>query len=176
MRKITFGVANSLDNRIARVDDSVDWLLWSDEVTAFMKEFFENVDTVLMGRKTYDITRKMEGPPQPGVKTYVFSRSLQKDAGGDGVEIVSEDAVEFVRALKNQDGKDICCMGGGEFARSLLEANLIDEIALNIHPLLMGAGTPLFLELPRQIDLELLDCHRMEHDCVSLTYRVKRAP
>ena len=62
MRKITFGVANSLDNRIARKDDAIDWLTWSDEVASFMEEFWKTVDTVLMGRKTYEITSKMEAP------------------------------------------------------------------------------------------------------------------
>ena len=172
MRKLSFGVANSLDNRIARPDDSADWLLWSDEVSEFMKTFFKNVDTILMGRKTYEVSKAMDGgPEQPGVSTYVFSRTIKDEPG---VQVVSEDAAEFVRDLKQQEGKDICCMGGGELACALLEADLIDEILLNVHPLLLGQGTPLFLELSRQIDLELVDCHRMEHDCVSLTYRVKR--
>jgi len=173
MRKITFGVANSLDNRIARSDDAIDWLLFSDEVMSFMEEFWKNVDTVLMGRKTYEITSKMEAPETPNVKTYVFSRTLKKGPD-DTVQLVSEDAVAFIRDLKEQDGKDICLMGGGDFARTLFEAGLVDEISVNIHPLLLGAGAPLFLDMDRQIDLELLECKTMEHDCVALTYRVKK--
>ena len=130
MRKITFGVANSVDNRIAREGGAVDWLLWSDEVMALMDEFWENVDTALVGRKTYDETSTMEAPTMPGVKTYVFSRTL-KELADPKVELVTEDAVEFVRKLKDMEGKDICLLGGGEFAHCLFEAKLIDEIALN---------------------------------------------
>jgi dihydrofolate reductase len=102
----------------------------------------------------------------------VFSRTLQPKSAG-GVTIVSEDAVEFVRRLKEQDGKDICLMGGGELARSLFEADLIDEIGLNIHPLLLGSGIPLFHPLSRQIDLELRECRAFKNGCVLVSYRVK---
>ncbi len=173
MRKITFGVANSLDNRIARADDAIDWLLFSDEVMSFMEEFWKTIDTVLVGRKTYEITSKMDAPTNPKVKTYVFSRTL-KTCADDAVQLVTDEAVAFIRDLKEQDGKDICLMGGGDFARTLFEADLVDEISVNIHPLLLGAGAPLFLEMDRQIDLELLECKTMKHDCVALTYRVKK--
>jgi dihydrofolate reductase len=76
--------------------------------------------------------------------------------------------------LKKADGKDICVMGGGELARSLFEADLIDEIGFNIHPVLLGSGIPLFHELKRQIDLELLECKRFKNGCVYVSYRVKR--
>ena len=69
---------------------------------------------------------------------------------------MSEDAAEFVRRLKNQEGKEICVMGGGLLAKSLFEADLIDEIGFNIHPVLLGSGIPLFHEMSRQIDLELM--------------------
>ena len=106
------------------------------------------------------------------MKTYVFSRTLQGDPG-KGVTVVREDAAEFVRGLKEQDGKDICLMGGGELARSLFEAGLIDEIGFNIHPVLLGSGIPLFHPMTRQIDLELLECRPFKNGCVYVTYRVK---
>lgn len=144
MRKVTFGGANSLDNYIARKDDAVDWLLWSKEAESFMKEFWKTIDTVLMGRKTYEVAlRHSSGAnPYPGIKSYVFSRTLKKNADKN-VEIISENAAGFVKTLKNQKGKDICVMGGGEFAKTLFEANLIDEIGFNIHPVLLGSGIPL---------------------------------
>ncbi|MCZ6689499.1 MAG: dihydrofolate reductase family protein [Planctomycetota bacterium] len=172
MGKITFGVANSLENRLARADDTADWLLWSDEVKAAIEDFWKKVDAVLMGRKTWEAISKMDAPLQSGVKTYLFSRSLKKSPD-ESVELVSTDAARFVRTLKSQDGKDICCMGGGDFARSLFEADLIDELSLNIHPLLLGSGPPLFPELSRQIDLKLVECRTLEHGCVSVTYRIK---
>jgi dihydrofolate reductase len=172
MRKVTFGVANSLDNYIARQDHGVDWLLWGEEVAAVTTEFWETIDTVVMGRKTYEVALRSGTSSYPGVKNYVFSRTM-KESPDKNVEIISEDAAEFVRNLKNQEGKGICVMGGGELAKPLFEANLIDEIGLNIHPVLLGSGIPLFLEMKRQIDLELLDCKTFKNGCVLVSYRVK---
>jgi len=176
MRKVTFGGANSLDNYIARKDDAVDWLLWSKEAESFMTEFWKTIDTVLMGRKTYEVAlRNSNGStnPYPGIKSYVFSRTLKKSADPN-VEIIAENAAEFVKKLKSQRGKDICVMGGGDFARSLFEAGLIDEIGFNIHPVLLGSGIPLFHEMKRQINLELLECKPFKNGCVLVTYRVKK--
>jgi dihydrofolate reductase len=86
MRKVTFGGANSLDNYIARPDGAVDWLLWSDEAGEIMKEFWANIDTMVMGRKTWDIAQAMSpktkkkkkaANPYGNLKTYVFSRTLE---------------------------------------------------------------------------------------------------
>lgn len=175
MRKVTFGVANSLDNYIARQLGAVDCLLWSNEVKEIIADFWKTIDTVLMGRKTYEPVLEHTGGssnPYKGVKTYVFSRTLEESQAED-VEIIRTGAAEFVRKLKTAEGKDICVMGGGRLAQSLFEENLIDEIGLNIHPVLLGQGVPLFREMKRQIDLELLDCRTLKTGCVMVTYRVK---
>jgi dihydrofolate reductase len=174
LRKVTFGGANSLDNYFARKDHSVDWLLWSDEAASFMTDYWKTIDTVLMGRKTYEVAlRHGKGSAgYPGMKTFVFSRTFKDEPDGS-VEIISGDAVEFVRDLKRQPGKDICLMGGGELAKSFFEAGLIDEIGFNIHPVLLGSGIPLFHPMSRQIDLELLECRKFKNGCVLVTYRVK---
>lgn len=175
MRKVTFGGANSLDNYFARKDDSVDWLMWTDEVSTIMAEFWKSIDTVVMGRKTYEVALRMGaggGNHYPGITTYVFSRTLTKNSN-KGVEIISEDAAKFVRTLKSQEGKGICVMGGGLLAKSLFEADVIDEIGFNIHPVLLGSGIPLFHEMDHQIDLELLECRVLKTGCVMLTYRVQ---
>jgi dihydrofolate reductase len=175
MRKVTFGVANSLDNYIARKDNGVDWLQWSDEVGAITGEFWKTIDTVLMGRKTYEIAAASgmasDSDDDSGMKSYIFSRTMKE--APKGAEIVSENAAEFVRDLKGREGKGICVMGGGELARSLFDANVIDEVAVNIHPVLLGSGIPLFHELQRQIDLELVENKVLSGGCVLLTYRVK---
>jgi dihydrofolate reductase len=174
MRSVVFGGANSLDNYFARKDDSVDWLIWSDEAAKFIADYWKRFDTVVMGRKTYEVAVRSGsgGDSYPGMKTYVFSRTL-KQGGSKKVKIVSEDAADFVARLKQQAGKDICVMGGGLLAKSLLEADLIDEIGFNIQPVLLGSGIPVFHEMTRQIDLELLDCRRWATGCVLVTYRVK---
>jgi dihydrofolate reductase len=64
-------------------------------------------------------------------------------------------------------------MGGGEFAKTLFEGDLIDEVGFNIHPVLLGSGIPLFHEMNHQIDLELIECKPLKNGCVVVTYRVK---
>jgi dihydrofolate reductase len=175
VRKVTFGAACSLDNFIARSDDGVDWLLWSDDISAIMAEYWKTIDTVVMGRNTYEVALRMGGGgggSYPGVTTYVFSRTMTETPAAT-VEIISEDAAAFLRGLKDEDGKDICVMGGGELAKTLLEAGLIDEMGMNIHPVLLGSGIPLFHEMARQIDLELIECRTLQHGCVYVLYRVK---
>ena len=173
MRKVTFGGANSLDNFIARKDDSYDWLLWTKEVQQIMKDYWKTIDTVVMGRRTYEVSERMgAGGGQSGVKSYVFSRTIKKP-NTKKLTFVADDAVDFVRRLKAEEGKDIYVMGGGLLAKSLFEADLIDEIGFNIHPVLLGSGIPLFYEMSRQIDLELKKCQQLSNGCVVLTYDVK---
>src|SRR6516225_3696129 len=101
MRKVTYGGANSLDNFLARRDHAVDWLLWSDDVARIMSDYWKTIDTVLMGRKTYEVAlRSGKGSGDyPGVKTFVFSQTL-KEGAISGVTVVSKGAAEFVRELK----------------------------------------------------------------------------
>ena len=181
MRKVTFGGANSLDNYIARPDGGFDWILMSDEVGEIMKDYWANIDTMVMGRKTWDVAmanapkkgkKKKASNPYGNIKTYVFSRKL-KAGEQDGAVIVNDDPGKFVRELKQQDGKEICVMGGGEIGRELLEAGVVDEMGFCIHPLLLGSGIPLFHEMKRQIDLELLECRQFKNGCVYVLYRVK---
>ena len=178
MRKVTFGGANSLDNYFARPDHSVDWLMWSDEAGEIMKDYWTNIDTIVMGRRTWEVA--VGNAPRSGrspfgnMKTYVFSRTLEPGDRRGGASVLNADPGEFVRDLKRRPGKDICVMGGGDLAKTLFEADVIDEIGLNIHPILLGSGVPLFYEMTRQIDLELLECRPLKNGCVYVLYRVRR--
>jgi dihydrofolate reductase len=150
----------------------VDWLLWGEEAAAITSSFWKTIDTVLMGRKTFEVAvRNGQTQGYPGVKNYVFSRSIKSVEGP--VTVVAEDAAGFVGRLKREKGKDICVMGGGELAKSLLEADLIDEIGFNVHPVLLGSGIPLFHPMSRQINLELTECRAFKNGCVYISYRVK---
>src|SRR5438105_1378596 len=104
MRTVTFGGANSLDNFLARPDGAVDWLLFSDDVSAVMADYWKSIDTIVMGRKSYEVAlRHGQGGGYPGIKTYVFSRTL-KEGSDKSVTVISQDAAEFVRELKQQPG------------------------------------------------------------------------
>jgi len=181
MRKVIFGGANSLDNYFARKDHSVDWLMWSPEAGEIMKETWPRFDVMLMGRKTWDASvanfseedLEKARKNHSGMKTYVFSRTKPAGPIADGIEMVNTDVVDLVRELKSQEGKDIMLMGGGDLAKTLFEAGLIDEIGFNIHPVLLGSGIPLFHEMSRQIDLELIEARPFKNGCVYVYYRVK---
>jgi dihydrofolate reductase len=173
MRSVIFGAATSLDNFIARADHRVDWLHWSADVAAITNAMWPRLDTVVMGRKTYETAQAAGLSSYPNVKNYVFSRSLARDSSSD-VEIVAEDAAGFLERLKHQEGKAICVMGGGELANALFTADLIDEVGLNIHPIILGNGIPMFLQMQREIRLELTESRILEGGCVLVYYRVLR--
>jgi dihydrofolate reductase len=172
MRTVIYGGASSLDALITGPDEAIDWIRQSDDTAELMARMWKGVDTMLMGRKTYEFALRMGGPIQWGkIKTYVFSRTLESVSGG--AELVSTDAAEFVRELKAQDGGGIVIMGGGELGSALIEASLVDEIGLNVHPLLLGGGTPAFAPMSRRVELELLEARKLSEGCVLVRYRVR---
>jgi dihydrofolate reductase len=182
MRKVTFGLANSLDNYIARKDGGFDWIHWSAEVAKISAKFMKTVDTLLIGRGTYEAMLSYGEASFPGVKNLVFTRSKKKavtlkkqiaSKKAKNVEVIAQDAAVFLEELKKKKGKGIAVFGGGELAKSLFEADLIDEVVLNIHPVILGSGIPLFHEMKRQIDLELLECRVLKGGYLAVSYRVK---
>ena len=181
MRKVTLGLANSLDNFIARKDGGSDWLHWSNEVAEISARFMKTVDVLVMGRKTYEVMLAAGETSYPGATNYVFTRAANKAAAlrkrvgkKANVQIVSDDAATFVGQLKSTTGKGIVVFGGGELASSLFNADLIDEVVLNVHPVILGSGIPLFPEIERQINLELFEVKRLKNSCIVLSYRIQR--
>ncbi|MEA3035101.1 MAG: hypothetical protein QOH04_860 [Sphingomonadales bacterium] len=174
MRKVTYGGAVSLDGFLAGPGEALDWLRWSDDSAAIAGESFRGVDTMLMGRKTFEAGQRMGGGPVlKGVTTYVFSRTLERLPAGATGELVREDVVDFVRRIKGEAGGTILVMGGGELGSALIEAGLVDEIGLSVHPVLLGGGTPAFRALARRAELALVEARPIARECVLLRYRVK---
>ena len=172
MRKVIYGGACSLDGFLTDRDGAIDWLHFSKDVEQIMARTWGSADTLLFGRKTWEVAAAQGGGgSMPGVNAYIFSRTLTKDP--KGAELVSTDAGDFVRALKAQPGKDIIVMSGGNLAASLLQAGVIDEIGFNVHPVLLGAGTPAFLDPGLRVKLELFECRALDGGCVFVNYRVK---
>ena len=176
MRKVTYGAACSLDGYIAGPAGELDWLHWSDDVNALMAETWAKTDTVLMGRKTWEFAAASgeQGGAMPDVSGFVFSRTLKELPPKSGATLVRGDAGDFVRSLKAQPGREICVLGGGVLAESLLRAGVIDEVGLNIHPVLLGAGVPFFRNAGR-IQLELCETRPIAGGCVYAMYRVKQS-
>ena len=172
MRKVTYGAAVSLDGFIAGANEEIDWLQPSDDVNAIMAESWKGVDTMLMGRKTYEFAARMGGGPDglSKIRTYIFSRTMAE--APEGAELVRDDAVGFVRTMKAAPGGDIILMGGGELAAALIDGGVVDEIGLNVHPVLLGAGVPMFAAIGRRVALGLTEARPIAKDCVFLMYRI----
>jgi len=174
MRKVIYGGACSLDGFLTGPGGALDWLHFSKDVQEVMQKTWATADTILFGRKTWAGAAGggAGGGGAPGVTSYVFSRTLTEVPAG-GPQLVREDAGDFVRRLKDGPGRDIIVMSGGNLASSLFNAGVIDEVGLNIHPVLLGSGTPAFLDPGRRIGLELTDCRTLDGGCILAIWRVQ---
>ena len=138
MRRVRFSVAMSLDGYIAGPNGESDWIVMDPDID--FGSLMGSFDTILLGRKTYEVTRGQGGGGMPGMKVYVFSHTLRQ-ADCPGV-IVSDNAAESVAALKGAEGKDIWLFGGGSLFRSLLELGLVDSVEVAVIRRLPANGAP----------------------------------
>jgi dihydrofolate reductase len=170
MRKIKLFIASSLDGFIARHDGSIDWL-FTDADYGY-SDFLKSVDTVLMGRKTYDKVLTFGEYPYKDKKNYVFSQNPGVKRRHNGVEFIA-DIVEFGRELAKSDGKDIWLVGGSDVISIFLNASLLDEIVLSIHPIVLSKGIPLFKNVLMPVNLKLQNSIPYENGLVQLHYIIK---
>jgi dihydrofolate reductase len=140
MRRLRYSVAMSLDGYIADENGGYDWIVMDPAID--FAAFTAKIDTLIMGRGTYEIAAG--GGPGFGkdTKVYVVSTTLDP-AEHPKVTIVSKDVEKTVAELKAHPGKDIWLFGGGVLFRSLLEAGLVDRVEVGVMPVLLGQGIPL---------------------------------
>jgi dihydrofolate reductase len=167
------GVGISLDGYIARKDGSVDFLFMPKDYS--MAGFFKRIDTAVMGRKTYEQAMKMGGGSMsgPGMKIYVFSRSLEAGERGE-VRVVSETPQQFVGELRKKKGQDVWLMGGGELAREFLREDLVDELYLGVVPVLIGKGIAAFPSGFPQREFKLAENKTFSRGLIALKYERAR--
>ena len=173
MRKVILGAGITLDGYVARPDGSVDYLAMTKEGSALMASFFATIDTIIMGRKTLDAAIAMMGgsfKSPVDIPQHVFSRP-QPPGERDGVIFTKQTPSAWLRKIRARPGKHIFHMGGGELARSFLQADLIDELFLGVVPILLGAGIPLFPGGFPQRDFVLVENKTYSKSQISLTYR-----
>lgn len=144
-RKLVLFIACSLDGYIAAVDESLNWLdAVEGEGDNGYADFYQTVDTVVMGRKTYDWIAKLDLTefPYKGKDCYVFSRT--RTGKDPDVTWVNDDPADFIAQLKQSPGQNIWLVGGGELLHAMMTGDLVDEYILTIAPVLLGDGIPLF--------------------------------
>lgn len=167
MRRIIYFVASSLDGFIARQDGGIDWL-FTDQDYGY-KEFLAGIDTVVMGRKTYDLCLTFGEYPYKTQRNYVFSRTQTEFTHATAV---AEPVPQFVARLRGEPGKDIWLVGGGDLAGAFFAAGAVDELQVFVHPALIGAGLPLAAGLIRDVKLRLTGTQAFDTGLVKLAYAV----
>ncbi|MEI5906243.1 dihydrofolate reductase family protein [Bacillus spongiae] len=180
MAEIIYYVAVSLDNFIAdqpmiegKIDESL-FLFEGDHVPDFLTDI-QQYESVLMGGKTYEfgfqLGAKPGEPSYKGIKHYIFSNSLEF-MSNEEVKLIKEDAIVFIKDLKQQVNSKIWLCGGGELAGSLIKHKLIDQLVLKINPIIVGEGISLFGSINPSLKLELMDMKQYSNGIIKATYNI----
>ena len=161
MRRLKLYTAASLDGYIAGPNGEIDWLDVGGDLDYGYAEFYESIDTTLMGSLTYRVALSVPDFPYPDKTNYVFTRSpSQPDT--EHVRFISGDIAGFVRSLKEQTGEGIWLVGGGQINTAMLNAGLIDEVVLTSFPVVLGHGIPLFAPGAARSRFETTGCETYE--------------
>ncbi len=179
MRKIILDLAVTLDGFIEGLNGEVDWCIMDPDMG--FDDFLNSVDTILYGRKSYE----KWGQYTPDINAseaerdlwalvhsknkIIFSKSL-KDVEL-GVILIKDNIFDEMNTLKKEQGKNLWLYGGASLITSFIELGLIDEYRLSVHPVVLGAGKPLFTDVKQRINLELIENKRFSSGVVQLRYQ-----
>ena len=173
MRKVILGLAVSLDGFIEGPNGEYDWCFTDQDYG--LSDFFKRVDTLFMGRKTYELMLSVGDKASPGfpkMKEYIFSTTLKNVK--EGATLINGNIKQEIDRIKKEKGKDIWLFGGASLTTAFINENLLDEIWMSVHPLLLGSGNPLFQHITHRIHLELLETKSYSSGLVSLKYAIKK--
>ena len=187
MRKLKLQVQMTIDGFISGQNGEMDWMkfAWSEDITDYVRQLTETVDTILLGRKLAEgfiphwanVASNPDDPEHEGGLKYtktpkvVFSKTLNKSIW-DNTKIANGELVEEITKLKNQAGNDIIAYGGGTFASALIKNKLIDEFHLFINPSIIGKGMPIFNEVASMQNLTLIKATNFDCGIVVLSYKI----
>jgi dihydrofolate reductase len=181
-RRIILDLAVTLDGFIEGKNGEVDWCIMDSEM-GFIN-FLNQIDTILYGRKSYELW----GQFTPGIEDtetekelwelvhskekYVFSRTPK---GTDHKAIfINDNIVEEVNKLKNKPGKDIWLYGGASLITTFINLGLVDEFRLSVHPVILGEGKPLFMDIKKRLNLKVINTRTFSSGVVQLIYHLNR--
>jgi dihydrofolate reductase len=177
-RKVILDLAVTLDGFIEGKNGEVDWCIMEPDMG--FNDFLNRIDTILYGRKSYDLwgqyipnheasdSEREIWKQVHSKKKYVFSRA-QKQVDHH-VTIINDHILDQVNELKNQPGKDIWLYGGSSLITTFINLGLVDEFRLSIHPVILGEGKPLFIDINQRQDLKLVQTKTFSSGVVQLCY------
>ena len=173
-RKVIVHIGTSADGFIARPDGDLEWLTSRPAANGFygMSTFVKSIDTKVLGRNSYEASLRLGAKFEPPTRYIVFSRQPRPADAPLGVEFVSEAIGPFMSHLREQPGKDIWLMGGGDLIASFLDEGAIDEFVITVAPVFIGDGIPLIARRHRHVPLDLTSVEQFENGVVQLRYHV----
>lgn len=175
MRRVRYVVAMSLDGYIAGPDGEADWIIIDPDID--FRALFDQFDTFLLGRRTFEGIGGVAGGGRQGAQTIVFSRTLRQE-DHPNVTIVAEKPEQALADLRSKPGKDMWLFGGGLLFRSFLEARLVDAVEVSVVPVLLGEGIPLLppKRSSERFKLKLAGSRTFKTGIVLLEYAVEYEP
>ncbi len=177
MRKLSLFIATSLDGYIAKPNDDLSFLkiVEKEGEDYGYEEFTANIDTIILGRKTYDYVLKEIGSSHydNGERdVYVITKTERPSVGR--TTFYTGSLTALIQRLKSENGKDIYCDGGAEVINELLNNDLVDEMTISVIPILVGNGTRLFKDNRPEQELELISSKSFDTGLTQLHYKRKR--
>jgi dihydrofolate reductase len=190
MRKVILFMHVSLDGFVQGADDwDLNWISYDEELEQYAKETLSTVDTVLWGRGTYQGMQQYwpSVPSNPSASQHeiehahwignttklVFSKTLDKVEWSNS-RLVKDNIAEEITNLKQQSGKDMIILGSPRLAHTLMSLGLIDEYRINVNPVVLGVGLPLFKNLKDRINLKLVENKTLNSGVVGLIYKLEK--
>lgn len=164
-------MCTSLDSYIEGKNGEIDWCLTDQDYS--MTPFLERIDTIFFGRLSYEqLVREMPNA-FADKSSIVFSKTLKNNDLSP--RVIDKDIKEEVEKIKAEPGKDIWLFGGASLVTTMMNLNLIDELMISIHPLVLGEGKPLFVDIDSRKKLKLVDSKTFSTGLVQLYYDVKNS-
>lgn len=185
MRKLKLQVQMSVNGYVAGPNGELDWMVWDwdDDLSQYVDELTETIDTILLGRKMADgfishWSNVVNNPDDPSyafgkkmmdTPKVVFTKTLKKSEW-ENTDIATGDLTDEVTKLKHQTGKDMIVYGGATFVSALIKNGLIDEFNLFVNPTVLGDGLTIFKEVDDRQNLTSVDSIGFDCGIVLLKY------
>ena len=174
MRKIKLYIASSIDGYIAYSDGGLDWLSEypiTPESNYGYDTFFDSIDSVIMGGRTFRDILNIDGVyPYKDKLSYIITRNKNSQTVTTNVQFLSDNIIEIIASLKEQQGKDIWLVGGGEISSMLLDSNLVDEMIITYIPKILGDGIPLLPKMKVEPKWKWLNSRSYDNGVLSISY------